>query len=266
MPVCTRAGCGIKQSILNPGDLCKACYAAVENQDPLKDLDLTKPLKNVNLGELVDIFKSLMTPIEQKLELLTKRSSSQDAKISLLEANIKEKDTTIATMTDIIINMQSSLNRIDANTRNDNIIIAGLQEEDINENGVGELKGDEEKVKCLFKVMGVGTDVLARVEDYECTRIGQSRDNTTRLVKVNVKSKITRDKILEKAPSLKDKGELWKKIYVKKDVHPVYSKETSRMYRKMKKLKEENPTKDIKIQDGKLMVDGRMVDRNLFFR
>ena len=131
MPTCTNATCGVKQAILNPGDLCKTCYAAVSEQDPLKDLDLTKPLRNVNLGELVEIFKSLMTPIEQKLELLTKRSSSQDPKISLLEANIKEKDTTIATMTDIIINMQSSLNRIDANTRNDNLIITGLPEEDI---------------------------------------------------------------------------------------------------------------------------------------
>ena len=267
MPTCSNAACGTRQAILNPGDLCKTCFAAIANQDPLKDHDLSKPLKNVNLGELVDIFKSLMSPIEQKLELLTRRSSSQDAKISLLEANIKEKETTIATMTDCIINMQSSLNRIDANTRNNNIIIAGLQEEDIiTGNEGGELKGDEAKVKYLFKVMGVEADVLAGIQDFEYTRIGQSKENTTRLAKVNVRSKTTRDKILEKASSLKDKREPWKKIYVKKDVHPVYSKETSRIYRKMKTLKEENPTMDIKIQDGKLMVDGKMVDRNLFFR
>ena len=128
MPTCSNADCDTKQAILNPGDLCKNCFAAQEQHDPLRNLDLTKPLKNVNLGELLDIFKSLMTPIEQKLEKLGKQTSSQDARISLLEANIKEKDTTIATMTDIIVNMQSSLNRIDANTRNNNIIISGLQE------------------------------------------------------------------------------------------------------------------------------------------
>ena len=266
MPSCSNANCGIRQAILNPGDLCKTCYAVAVDQDPLKDLDLSKPLKNCNLGELVDIFKSLMTPIEQKLEHLARRSSSQDAKISLLEANIKEKDSTIATMTDIIINMQSSLNRIDANTRNDNIIIAGLQEGDIVEEGVGELKDDKAKVKCLLKVMGVGADVQARIQDFEYTRIGQSKENSTRLIKVNVQSKAVRDKILEKSPNLKGKSEFWKKVYVKKDVHPVYSKETSRIYRKMKTLKEENPTKDIKIQDGKLLVDGEMVDKNLFFR
>ena len=265
MPTCSNADCDTKQAILNPGDLCKNCFAAQEQHDPLRNLDLSKPLKNVNLGELLDIFKSLMTPIEQKLEKLGKQTSSQDARISLLEANIKEKDTTIATMTDIIVNMQSSLNRIDANTRNNNIIISGLQEEDMIDNEIGELKGDKEKIERLFGVMDVGTDVLASADNFEYTRIGQSRDNATRLVKVNVKSKIARDKILDKAPTLKGKNELWKKIYVKKDVHPVYSKETSRIYRKMKALKEQNPTKEVKIQDGKLMVDGRIVDKNMFF-
>ena len=266
MPTCSNAGCNTKQAILNPGDLCKTCYADQETNDPLKDLDLTKPLKNINLGELVDIFKALMNPIEQKLEVISKRAMSQDAKITLLEANIKEKDTTIATMTDIIVNMQSSLNRIDADIRNTNIIVAGLHEDDIIDNDVGELKGEKAKIKRLLKVMDVGTEILAGVDTYEYTRIGQIKDNVTRLVKVNVKSKVTRDKILEKAPSLKDKNELWKKIYVKKDVHPVYSKETSRIYRKMKKLKEENPEKEVKILEGKLMMDGKVIDKNMFFR
>ena len=114
--------------------------------------------------------------------------------------------------------------------------------------------------------MKVEADVLANVNAFEYSRIGQVKDNVTRLVKVNVRSKDTRDKILEKAPGLKDKSELWKKIYVKKDVHPVYSKETSRIYRKMKKLKEENPGKEVKILDGKLIFEGKTVDKNLFFR
>ena len=90
-------------------------------------------------------------------------------------------------------------------------------------------------------------------------------ENQSRLIKVNVKSKDTRDLILEKAPSLKEKNDLWRKIYVKKDVHPVYSRETSRIYKKMKTLKEQNPEKEVKITDGKLMVDGNVVDKNMFF-
>ena len=192
MPICSNANCGIRQAILNPGDLCKTCYQAGGDHDPLKDLDLTKPLKNVNLGELVDIFRSLMNPIEQKLEKISNRTSSQDAKITLLEANIKEKDNTIAAMTDIIINMQSSLNRIDSNTRSTNIIISGLQEDDIVNSEVGELKGDKEKVTHFFGVMKVEADVLANVNTFEYSRIGQGKDNVTRVVKVDVRSKGTR--------------------------------------------------------------------------
>ena len=255
----------VKQAILNPGNLCKSCFTAQEQNDPLKDIDLTKPLKNINLGELVDIFKGLMKPMEQKLEQMSNRTFSQDAKITLLEANLKEKDTTIATMTEIIVNMQSSLNRIDSSTRNTNIIVSGLQEGQIMSDDDGELKDEEDKVKRLFEVMEVNADILARVDTFECSRIGQVREDATRLLKVNVGSKVTRDLILQKAPSLKGKNEFWGRIYVKKDVHLVYSKETSRIYRKMKALKEENPDKEVIILDGKLMVEGKTVDKNMFF-
>ena len=33
----------------------------------------------------------------------------------------------------------------------------------------------------------------------------------------------------------------------------------------MKTLKEENPDKEVKIQDGKLLLEGKMIDKNLFF-
>ena len=263
MPSCT--ACQNKQAILNPGGLCRECFALEEENDPLKDMDLNKPLKNANLGELVDIFKAMMKPVELKLEQIKQSTAAQDAKITLLEANLKEKDTTIATMSEIIINMQSSLNRIDSSTGNTNIIVSGLQEQDIENEQDGQLKEEKEKIRRLLEVMEVEADVLANVDAFECSRIGQIKENATRLVKVNVGSKVTRDLILQKAPSLKNKNELWGRIYVKKDVHPVYSKETSRIYRKMKSLKEKNPTKEVKIVDGKLTVDGRTVDKNMFF-
>ena len=143
MPSCT--ACQNKQAILNPGGLCRACFALEEENDPLKDMDLSKPLKNANLGELVDIFKAMMKPVELKLEQIKQSTAAQDAKITLLEANLKEKDTTIATMSEIIINMQSSLNRIDSSTRNTNIIVSGLQEQDIVNEQDGQLKEEKEK-------------------------------------------------------------------------------------------------------------------------
>ena len=230
MPVCSNDGCENKQAILNQGRLCKTCFAAQELNDPLKDLDLNKPLKDANLGELVDIFKAMMNPVELKLEKISNTITAQDAKITLLQANLKEKDTIIATLSNTIINMQSSLNHIDAEKRSKNIIVAGMPEGNFIDDEDNDLKEDKDKIKKLMKAMRADPAILAVVDSFECERIGQPRDDSTRLIKINVKSKATRDLILEKAPQLKESREPWKKVYVKKDVHPVYSKETSRIY------------------------------------
>ena len=73
-------------------------------------------------------------------------------------------------------------------------------------------------------------------------------------------------KILEKAKELKNKTDPWKKVYVKKDVHFVYAKENQRLNNRRKELREKNPNSDIKIHNGKLLIDDRVVDRNMFFR
>ena len=100
----------------------------------------------------------------------------------------------------------------------------------------------------------------------EMSRIGQQNETMTRLLKVDVKSKATRDRILDKAKDLKGKNEPWKRVYVKKDVHIVYAKENQRLNNRRKDLREKNPNSDIKILDGKLLIDDRVVDRNMFFR
>ena len=96
-------------------------------------------------------------------------------------------------------------------------------------------------------------------------RIGQPRNNSIRLIKVNMKHKNRRDAVIEKSPRLKTKTPPWNKVYVKKDVHPVYSKENSRLYKKMMSLRTANEGKEIKLVKGALHVDGKVVDKNLFF-
>ena len=93
------------------------------------------------------------------------------------------------------------------------------------------------------------------------------RPDKPRLLKVGVLSKDNRNNILKKAPSLRQKNEPWKNIFVKKDLHPVYRKENGRILKKMKDLKENNPPEtEIRIVNGALTVDGNIVDRNSFFR
>ena len=144
-------------------------------------------------------------------------------------------------------------------------MISGLSENNLTDNG-DELGSDAEKVQRLFEVLDMDTATISSAETIQMTRIGQQNEMMTRLLKVNVQSKATRDKILEKAKVLKGKDELWKRVYVKKDVHIVYAKENQRLNNRRKELREQNPNKDIKIYNGKLLIDDRVVDRNMFFR
>ena len=92
-----------------------------------------------------------------------------------------------------------------------------------------ELSNEAEKVERLFQVMGMEQTMIASVNTFEMTRIGQPNSSMARLLKINLNAKTTRDAVLEKAKQLKDKNDPWKKVYVKKDVHLVYAKENQRL-------------------------------------
>ena len=113
-----------------------------------------------------------------------------------------------------------------------------------------------------MEVIGVN---IPNADILECIRIGKEKQDSIRMLKVKVKSKEQRAEITDKAPNLKAIPYL-KKIYVKKDTHPVYVQETGRLRTKMKKLKEIPGNEDkVKIVNGNLEVDGKVIDRNTFF-
>ena len=105
-------------------------------------------------------------------------------------------------------------------------------------------------------------------DTFEFSRIGNPVNGKTRLLKINVGSKEMRDKICDESKKLKLLPDPWKKIYINKDVHPVYLKENQRIRKAMQELKKvpgyEHQTGRVKLENGKLTVDGRVVDNNLF--
>ena len=269
MPQCCK--CPKRQSILNPGDLCKDCYGdtSILVQVEPDALELSKKVNDMTLGDIVNVIKRIISPITEKLDkletYLTTNVEAQNSKLELLKANVKEKEQTIETLSQIVVNMQASLNKIDSEKRITNVIVSGLSEDDIIDNDQ-ELSNDVTKVGRLFKVMGVEPAIISSVNTLEMSRIGQPNSSMNRLLKVNLKSKASRDTVLEKAKQLKDQREPWKKVYVKKDVHLVYAKENQRLNNRRKNLREQHPNSDIKILDGKLLLDNVVVDKNMFFR
>ena len=102
----------------------------------------------------------------------------------------------------------------------------------------------------------------------EIYRIGQEREGIPRMIKMEFDTMENRDAFLKNARKVKEAPEEWKKVYIKKDQHPVYVGENNRLRSKMKRLQKmpENKDKTILIKDGKLTVNGTPVDENLFFR
>ena len=60
-------------------------------------------------------------------------------------------------------------------------------------------------------------------------RLGQANETRSRPLHVIVESPQHRDSIIEKAKNLKNAGESFSRIYIKKDIHPVVRKEIGRL-------------------------------------
>ena len=119
-------------------------------------------------------------------------------------------------------------------------MVSGLSETDIVIEGTAgrddiTLSTDEDKVKHILDAIDVD---IPYGDIQECTRIGKPKQDFPRMLKVKVRTKDQRKIITEKASTLKTKPHL-KKIYLKKDTHPVYVQETGRLRAKLKKLKGE---------------------------
>ena len=213
----------------------------IESDDTslLEDIDMNKSVSELSVDDLVKLIQTIANPINAKIEKMgnkiEKKYKTVDNKITLLETDLKENQSKIETLTQIIVNMQSSINSINSAKRVNNVIISGLSEEDIMYNNTT-LATDDEKMTYLFQIMGLRI-TEEQVNDFEISRIGQPRPNRSRLIKMNVKSKEVRKSILEKSPSLKTSNPPWNKVFVKKDLHPVYIKENQRIHKKLKILR-----------------------------
>lgn len=289
MPACDR--CKNTFTRVDNNGLCRECRETVDqnetlipgitneefaNLSELPDNWVNEPIQNLNGGHILKIFMLGITSQTKKIDDVISRvealEKSNDeitplvSQVKLLEKDLQDKTGKIDILTNIIINMQKSINMIDFEERSTNVMISGLSETNITYQSDPEttviLKDDNDKVKHILNVLD--TDVNA-AHIRECNRIGQKKEGYTRLVKIKVTNKDQRKLILDNSAKLKQQAHL-KKVYIKKDTHPVYVQETNRLRHKMKALQAIPANKDkVKIVDGNLEVDGVIIDKNTFF-
>ena len=279
MPACAK--CSKLQSKLNVGDLCKECFnpssASINNSDGNNDgiVEISDTLLNASLSEinglqLVSIIEATNNKLREEIRAdITKEVHILQNRVSLLETENADLQEHVGILTSIIVNMQNSLNFVDGDKRNKNVIVSGLMEGDMNglDNNDDNISGDKNKLCILLNKLDVADlndDVLNNIKH---SRIGKERPGFHRLIKVELPTSHIRNDILKNTSKLKTLSAPWDKIYIKKDLHPVYLKENQRLYKKMVELKakDENKEKEVKIMKGKLLVDGVVVDKNTFF-
>ena len=143
---------------------------------------------------------------------------------------------------------------MDGEKRSCNVIITGLSEADIKISETSrevDLTTDYEKVieilrimecyrftverimECyrftVERIMECYRFTVGRIMEFEIKRLGKPREGYNRALRVILPATEYRVEFLKNSKMLKDASDIWKKVYVKKDLHPVYVAENTRL-------------------------------------
>ena len=135
----------------NPSHMNGAMGQPPQAPPPISQEDMNKPLQSLTLG---DMWRVLVQPLSAKIDNLensvTQRVDGLNRRVQVLENELSKEVTKTEQLSNTIINMQRSLNKIDANERANNLIVMGLPEEAIS-NGTVDLTTDMEKFSYITR-------------------------------------------------------------------------------------------------------------------
>ena len=240
------------------------------DDDTLNEDMMTKSVSELTVRDILSINMHANKPIADRLDSfinqMDTKMTNMDKRIEFLEAENQKKAEDNATLKEIIRNMQRSLNKIDSDIRNKNIIITSLPEGNIETNNQ-RMTNDHEKVRWILDCTKNEHFSEEAIGNFQIERLGEAKIGYNRVTKITLPSVEDRDKFLEEVKAMKNAPEPWSKVYIKKDQHPTYIAENNRLRKKMKMLKAnpDNRNKEIKILKGKLMMEGVEIDGNTFF-
>ncbi len=163
--------------------------------------------------------------LERKLETICNDLTDVKNKLSSPDSAINKKlemmQQQIDKQADIIVKQQKFLESIDRKERENRLVVLGVPEDGESLAGATD---DEAKLKKILSEMSE--------ELPPCThhRLGQeATDRKKRPILVTLASRTEKERILSKTKRLKDAGEPFSRIYIKKDVHPQVRNEWKRL-------------------------------------
>ena len=162
----------------------------------------------------------------------------------------------IVKQNDVIAKQQLYLEQLDRKERECNLVVLGVPED------TEALEGattDVDKLKKVWETAGITCSIKST------RRLGKAGGPRRRPVLAVVESRADRDTTLEKAKNLKSSTETYKRIYIKKDVHPSVRAEWKRLHKVVQKEKDrpENVGRHINfdIRERKVYKDAVLIDQ-----
>ena len=173
---------------------------------------------------------------------------------------------------------QNFLESIDTDRRGQDLIVLGLTENDAPEGNddeeieEGNKRYDAEQFSRILRAIEVNNEDV-QIKSLE--RLGRLEEGGTsqrrRPMKVTLETRAMRDSILRNASKLKNQGEHdpFKRVFLKRDVHPDIRKEEKRLYEvfKAERNKPENAHLDVVFDRKKrvVTVNGEEIDKFKLF-
>ena len=156
------------------------------------------------LKELIEKFQDLVKEVVELKLAVTAPDSTINKRFDDLQGQVTRQ-------AEIIAKQQRYLEILDRKEREKNIIVTRVPDENEALEGA---TCDEEKLNKIWARVDAGEEVRKH------HRLGAHTGDKRRPILVEVDSKDARDRILDKAVRLKQSGDAFSSIFIKKDVHP----------------------------------------------
>lgn len=210
---------------------------APPGQDEERMRQLTEKV-SVLVNEVTELKNAMMSP-----------DSIMNKRISALQEQVNRQ-------AEVIASQQRFLEVIDRKDRETKIVITGVPDENENLEGA---TAEEDKLQKIWSKVGV------TVEGVTHRRLGKPNEGDRRRpILVTIPDKQLREGILANARKLKQTTEQYKRIYIKKDIHPSVRREWKRL-RDAEQAEKERPENvgcviHFDPKERKLYRDGVVID------
>lgn len=205
--------------------------------------------RDEQLLELTNKLHTLVNEVTDLKKAVTASNTGVNKKVDHLQDQVNKQN-------EIISKQQRYLEYLDRKDREKNLIITGVPDE--NEALMG-ATNDEEKLGKIWSEAGIAEDI----QGYRRLGIiGEGR--RCRAILLTLNSREARDRVLTKAPQLKQGNKACEKIFIKRDVHPSIRNEWKRL-RDAEKVEKERPENvgcviRLDTRERKLYKDGVVID------